>query len=453
MLPAPGAATVPGSDNNHQTPPSAILNKSFFTATDLGGELDGLSGGSNGLSGVVARGQQVEGDPGLYQIILTNTGTGWVEKFLLFVPTLPVGQRAPLLVVFHRYGVSHWDAYFSTTFFREAAARGWFVVAPLGATQRSFSSLESQINVEAALNYTTQHLNIDLNRVYGVGFSMGGGSVTNYASRHVDPGGVMFAAIVNHTGDTSLADTYANESAEIQGILEQWFGGPPAGYAFNYQRSSVIDIDPGNGSIGVGTDLSQNLSHVPLRDWMANNDPMQYLRDQTTAFDAHINGQNLNNTLTIVNGDVHSWNTLSDHAVCDWLSQFSLLLPTAASTLADQDGAYFRFFVNQARPGSFTPFSWVLDPVNNRVTLYNTANLTRVSIDVTSAGLQYAGALKINMDTADGTGDDVLLENVPTAPTSVTRDGAAATGVYDPVARTFLVSETDNAVHMWRLNF
>src|SRR5262249_44851959 len=142
-----------------------------------------------------------------------------------------------------------------------------------------------------------------------------------------------------------------------------------------------------NGSIGVDTDLSRNLSHVPLRDWMANNDPMQYLRDQTTAFDGHINGQNLNNTLTIVNGDVHSWDTLSDQAVCDWLSTFTLQLPTAASTLADQDGTYFRFYVNQVRPGSFTPFSWVLDSVNNRVTLYNTANLSRVSIDVTSAGL------------------------------------------------------------------
>jgi hypothetical protein len=239
----------------------------------------------------------------------------------------------------------------------------------------------------------------------------------------------------------------------VPDLLEYWYGGPPSTQAFNYQRCSMIDLDPSNGTIGVGTDMSRNLSHVPVRDWMANNDPMLYLRDQTTAFDSHVNGQNLNNTLTIVDGTVHKWSTLDDHAVCDWLSQFTLQIPRSANTLADQEGTYFWFYVNQSAPGSFTPFSWVMDSVNNRITLYNTANLARTSIDVTRAGLQYAGVLKVNLDTSDGTGDQVQLENVPQPPVLVTRDGLAASGTWDPSTKTFLINETDSAVHMWRLTF
>ena len=362
--------------------------------------------------GIAARGRQVPDEPGLFEIVLNNTGSGWLEKFLLFVPTVPIEQRSPLLVVFHRFGVSHWDAYYNTTFFQEARARRWFVIAPLGASQKSFSSLEAQINVQAALGYVTSHFNIDPSRVYGVGFSMGGGAVTSYAARHVDPSGVMFAAVLNDTGGVSLSNTWALEyddddvddnhpnpgdHLEVPDILEFWFGGPPATRPFYYQRCSMIDLDPNNGTIGVGTDMSRNLSHVPVRDWMANNDPIQYLRDQTTSFDTHVNSQNLNNTLTVVNGTVHNWSTLDDHAVCDWLSQFSLQIPLSANTLADQDGTYFWFNVTQTAAGSFTPFSWALDTANNRISIFNTANLARLTLDATDAGLQYSGSLKINV--------------------------------------------------------
>ena len=472
MLPAPDAANFTGPNVHKNAPPQSILSKPYFDGPGLGGEVDNPFGGSNGAAipgmGIVARGRRVPDNPGLSEIVLNNTGSGWLEKFLLFVPTIPFDQRAPLLVVCHRFGVSHWDAYFNTTFFDEARTRGWFVIAPLGASQKSFSSLEGQINTQAALDWVTARFNIDTNRIYGVGFSMGGGSVSSYAARHIDPSGVMFAAILNHTGGVSLSNTWALEyddndaddnipnpgdHLEVPDILEYWYGGPPATRAFNYQRCSMIDLDPNNGSIGVGTDMSRNLSHVPVRDWMANNDPIQYLRTQTTAFDTHANSQNLNNTITIVDGSVHNWSTLDDHAVCDWLSQFTLQIPRSGSTLADQDGTYFWFDVNQNAAGSFSPFSWQLDSVNNRISLYNTANLARVTLDVTAAGLQYTGVLKINMDTSDGTGDQVLLENVNTPPVAVTRDGLAASGTWDPSAKTFLLNETDSALHMWRLTF
>jgi dienelactone hydrolase len=458
VLPAPEAANFAGPHVHKNLPPQSILTKPYFDEPGLGGEVDNPMGGSNGAvvngAGVIARGHQVPDEPGLSEIVLTNTGSGWLEKFLLFVPLIPPQQRAPVLVVFHRFGVSHWDAYFNTTLIQEARRRGWFLIAPKAAAQKSFNSLEGQINVAAAMSWVNAHYNIDPYRVYGVGFSMGGGLVTNFAARHVDPGTLMFAAIVNHTGDVSQGLTWAREyQDDASDSLEYWYGGPPASQAFNYQRCSVIDIDPATGVIGTGTDMGRNLSHIPVRDWMANNDPITYLQQQTTTFDAYVTGQNPNNSMTVVNANVHSWSTLDDTAVCDWLSQFTLQLPRSANTLADQDGTYFWFNVSQSAAGSFTPFSWSMDTVSNRLSLYNTVNLARVAIDVTSAGLQYAGVLKINMDTSDGTGDQVLLENLPGPPVAVTRDGADASGTWDPSTRTFLVDETDSAVHMWRLTF
>jgi len=475
VRPTPESGNPSGPNVNPNAPPNSILSKPYFEEPNLGGVPDlpggdqnsSVGGGSLGLQ-MLARYARVQGEPGLVEVTLNNTGSGWQEKFLLYVPVLGIGQRAPLLVVFHRFGVSHWDAFYWTQYIEQARQRGWFVVAPLGASGVNFSSLESQINVQAALDFTTNSYNVDRTRVYGVGFSMGGGGVTNFAARHVDPDGIMFAAIVNHTGGVSLGNTWANEyddndaddnipnfgnHLEVPDILEYWFGGTPSVNSFNYQRCSTIDLDPNTELIGVGTDMSRNLAHVPVRDWMANNDPMLYLREQTTAFDDHVRPLNPSNMFTTVVGDVHKWETLDFTATCDWLAQFTLHMPTASSTLADQNGRYFYFDVEQDVSGAFTPFSWNLDSLANRVTIYATANLARVSIDVTRAGLAYNGTLRLNVNTADGTGDQVEFTNVPAAPVSVTRDGAPASGTWDPQANTFVVSEPTNATHLWRLNF
>jgi dienelactone hydrolase len=321
-------------------------------------------------------------------------------------------------------------------------------------SQSSFNRLEGQINVQAALGYLNANYNVDPSRIYAVGFSMGGGMATSYAARHVDPNGLMFAALVNHTGTVSQGDAWSAEYQDAASdALQAAYGGTPADVPFNYQRCSVIDIDHATGLVGTGTDMGRNMTHLPIRNWMANNDPMVYLRNQTQTFDTYLNGESVNTTLTVVDGNVHSWSTLDDTAVCDWLSQYTLQLPKMASTLADQDGNYFWWQVNQTTSGTFTPFSWYLDPVANRISLYNTANLDRVTVDATAAGLQYAATLKINLTTSDGTGDQILLTNMTAPPVSVTRDGLAASGTWDPTTNTFLVTETQGNLHQWRLNF
>jgi len=155
-----------------------------------------------------------------------------------------------MLVIFHRYGVSHWDGFLHTDFYAEGRKRGWHVVGMLGAAQVNFASPESQQNTRVVLDWMLANYNVDRARIYGVGFSMGGGSATSYAARHLDPAGSMFAALVDHTGSVSLQDTYDHERGPNwpfpQCALDVWFGDGTQGSAERWKpaRSSVVHRDP-----------------------------------------------------------------------------------------------------------------------------------------------------------------------------------------------------------------
>jgi dienelactone hydrolase len=460
--PPPKVWRTPKSEQERLEVAHAFFEKGPGAVRNPGGDVDVIpaakAGGAGGIGAksqarYVLRGDPVPGYPGLYNVTLNNTGSGYQEMFLLQEPDVKPVAPVPLLVVFHRFGVSHADALFNTSFVSEARARGWYMVAPLCASQQNFACLEGQTNLQAVLNYATSVLPVDRQRIYGVGFSMGGGACASYAARHLDPAGPMFAAIANHTGDVSLAHTYANESAQIQAILESWYGGTPAAHPFDYQRCSVIDLDPSLGTVGAGTDMSRNLAEVPVLNWMASADPVGYLLNQTLAFDGHIQGQNAANAFTSVAQNIHSWSTLDDTQVCDFLAQHTLQAPTAGNTLADQDGTYFRFRVEQDAPGAFTPFEWNVDAAQNRLSLWGTANLERLTVDSTGLGLTFVGVLHLNLSTADGFGDQVLFSSVPYAPLSVTRDGVPASGTYDAQTHTFLVTEATGSGHQWVLAF
>jgi pimeloyl-ACP methyl ester carboxylesterase len=413
------------------------------------------------------RAPAVPGFQGLYEFVLNNTGSGWQEKFLLQVPLVPPTAPTPLLVVFHKYGSSHADL-LSSGFIPEVQSRGWYAICPLGARQKNFGNLESQINIAASLELLRSLFPIDPTRVYGVGFSMGGGSVANYAARHLDPRHLMFAAVCDHTGGVSLANTWADEyddndlddgiptpdaNLEVPDVLEQLFGGTPAQHPFAYQRCSTIDLDPVSNLIGIGTDFARNLGHVPTLVWLAANEPTAYLQNQTVVFASHVQPQNVNNVLHVAPGNIHAWTTLDPAFVCNWLAQFTLTIPRGGSSLADEDGQWLGFFVEQDASGAFTPFDWGVDAALKRITLSGTRNLRRLRVNAASVGITLTGAVSLDLSTADGTGDVVQFLYVPAAPLAVTRDGVGASGTFDPLTHTFAVTETDPALHHWVVTF
>lgn len=463
----PKGAPVPGLPGPGEPDPVDRSNRDATSITELDGvdgsdEIDLVPSFSKSASATrsisaTAIRQPWGGQSLLFYELRMNPGTGFQEKFLLHVPTpRPVGPT-PMLVVFHKFGSNHFDVFQNTTFLQEAAARGWFLVCPLGASKKSFSSVESQLNIEAVLDFTTALFTVDPDRIYGVGFSMGGGAVTNYAARHLDPARPMFAAIVNHSGGVDLYDSYRNEPG-AQFIFDFWFGNGSAGSAdpWRMARSSVIQRDPHSQQVLGGMDLARNLLPMSMRSVRASQDGVAYLMPQNDALDSHLKALGVQQggrygyyVLPYVG---HSWDMLNEKATCDWLAARSRELPTEASLLADRNGVYYHFDVEQSVGGSFSPFHFRVDSTSNELTLDGTENIERIVVDTVGAGLDASQGMRVHVGTLDGQGDRLSLRSVPHWPSQVLRDGIVETSwSYEPTTELLTLIEFDGGAHTWEI--
>jgi len=384
--------------------------------------------------------------------------TPYVEPFTLLIPSpLPPADQ-PLLVVFHKFGSSHLDVLQNTDYIAQCARRGWFMVCPFSAAKKHFGSIEGQINTQAVLDWVLAHpsLRIDVKRIYGVGFSMGGGAALNFAARHRDPAHAMFAALIDHSGGTSLNNTYANDPP-ARFIMDFWYGDGSAGSAdpWKLSRSSVLDFDPLTLVGDTSTNLARNLAATPVQILRASSDPITYVAEQCDALDRHFTldlgrQPGTSYSYTVVPYTGHSWSMLDASAACDWLGQFTLQVPTTGRTLADVDAVYEHFYVEQDAGGAFTPFDWNLSAANNELQVSASANLKRLTLDPLSAGLSTTTALRVRLQTSDGSGDEIVLAHWPQSPSSVQRDGFATVNwSYSPQSLELTLLETDGALHDW----
>jgi len=389
-----------------------------------------------------------------------GTKTGFWEEFMLYAPA-PSKPR-PLLVVFHKYNVGWADARDNTEFFAEGIRRRWYIMCQLGASGRHLSSIESQQNTEVALNWVFANFNIDMNRIYGVGFSMGGGAVANYAARHLDPKDHMFAAILVHTGIMSHNDTYLN-SVQTQFVFEYWFGNPPGVGnpldPFAMARSSLIDFHPQTLVVNTQNDMARNLTHVPTKVTYASNEPAPtaYLTVQNQVFAQHLSSPPLSgNVLTeVVPFSGHSWDMIDEAAVCSWLANWDLRVPANARTLADRDGPYFFFDIAQETPGSLTPFKWSINEAENKIVVYKTQNLKRVEIDLQDAGLSTTQMLRVVLEADDGNADRFRVIGWPSEPSEVRRDTILqpinTTWTFSTGPEGLTINEFDPGLHDWNI--
>jgi hypothetical protein len=387
---------------------------------------------------------------------VNGTGTGYGENFMVFAPDQT--QPRPLLVVFHKFGVSELDIWVNTTFFQEATKKGWHVVAPLSASGVHEGCLEGQGNTEKVLDWMLENFNINRNRIYGVGFSMGGGAVMNFAARHLDPYRFMFAAIVDHTGSIAHVDTY-NQTPSAQFIFDFWFGDGSEGSwtPFKMAQACLLDFTIHPTVVNTNTDLAGNLVHVPVKVTRPTIEPQStaYLSVQCDILVTHLMGLGADVTYEIVPFFGHTWAMLDEKKTLNWLGKRHLALPISQATLADVDGRYFYFTVKQDAPELFTPFTWSVDAGLNSLSLSETANLDEIEVDMLLAGLSGAQVFTLDLSTADGLADDVSLRGWPQAPTSVFRDGIEifSSWSYLPTEQLLILQEPDGTQpHQWVVN-
>jgi len=395
----------------------------------------------------------------VFMITLTNTVSGIDEDFLVErPPTLTKGKKVPILVAFHKCCNSELDITVNTSFPAEARARGWFLMAPLGAFQPNYASIPSQQNTKDAIDFVLERFGnyINRNRIYGVGFSMGGGSALSYAARHVDPSEAMFAALVNHTGTLDLRDTYLQSAGDTRTVLSFLFGGTPAMQPFNYRRSSLVVGEASMLGFNPSVSMGRNLTHVPILDVRAEFDEpaTSYLLAQNALFESLMSFFGGNVTVDIKAGvSVHAWSTLVESEALDFLEQYRLELPTSAASLADRDDRFFYFDIVQGVPGSFSPFEWEIRSRTNRIDFSETSNITSIAFDPEEAGLSLRETLVIRTGTADSTKDAILLEGFSFPPVEVLRDGLPfLTWVHDFATSTLTLPDTGGSQsHTWHV--
>ena len=360
------------------------------------------------------------------------TGSGFGDRFYFVEPIPRPTTPVPLLVFNHRFGKTNLDIAVSTNYLKLATERGWYIVAPTAASNKHFLSIPAQLNTEFILDWVTNlpQSMVDMSRIYGIGFSMGGGMVMSYGARHVDPTRPMYAAIVNHTGDVSLNHVYDNETPQGQAVLDFWYGDFTPGSAdpLAMQRSSLIDYDPDGGEFLTESDMVRNLSYAPLMVVRASDDLIDYLEVQTDALDFHIQtvlgiapGPNYHYQIYPYNG--HAWDMLPEATALDFLQQHTLQLPTSGSVLADRNARWFYFTTTLKNFAANAEFDWEVDALANRLSFSGTLNLSALTVDTLAAGLDPLSPLTLEIASGDGAAVAFFLRDYAAPPSQVLLDG------------------------------
>lgn len=421
--------------------PQAAVSQVPTEAT-LGGAL--VSPFQPPLTGGLVNGRMLE-------ITMNLPGQTWQETFVVGIPA-NMQSPAPVLALFHGYGEEPRDVLVNTTLAQEAMSRGWLVFIPLGAHKYNYGIDYAQENIEMSLAFFASRLPVDLDRIYGVGFSMGGGAAASYAARHLDPDGVQFAALVNHTGTTSLRATYqtSNDFNLFESPL--MFGGTPDAEPFRYLRSSTVDMDAIAGTVDLRGALSSNLAHVPVRHWYATMDVNASIVDQTLALDQAMQQGGGDTAVVPRSSAVHSWATLDNTAVLDWLEAQRLSQPVPGDvnrTVADRDGRWHDLDIRQAASDELTPILWSIQPQSNTLYLIDAKNVAEIALDAESAGLNTSAALKVVFQLKDNSLTDIVLRGIDQMPRDVRRRGnSSPSWTYDAVEKTLTLHE-QNGVAGW----
>lgn len=363
------------------------------------------------------------------------TGTGFAEFIQYQLPEAYDGSGPPhpLIVAYHGYGGSCTSPANLSTVDEEANTRNWVYLAVTGLDDQLFGTPISQQNTTAAIQWMLDGFNIDADRIYMVGFSVGGGIVANYAARHRDPDGVMIAAIGTVCGTTDWTLEY-NINPFVQGWMENAynFGGTPTAQAFRYQQASAAYHDTGSyppptaALLVDSVSMLHNLGPVPTYVTYDTDDGITHvphMGDELESSVASLGGVTFKRvqTGTVLPGPPsvpapHSWAVLDEVEFFDFLEGHTAQrVPQDFQAQLDLGGDVAWVTAIQDVTGAFTYVDGDADPGSNRITLSQLQNTDRLRVDVGSAGV--TGDLPVR----------VTIENLGPSDTRVQLTGFAQT--------------------------
>ena len=347
-----------------------------------------------------------------------GTGTDFDEPIQYQLPAGydPDGPPLPMVIAYHGFGSSAGSVAVQSTLDEQCNNRGWVYLSVTGMFSELFGSPPCQQHIEVAIQWMLDTYNVDPDRLYMVGFSMGGGITANFAARRRDPDGIMLAAIGLVSATSDWAASHAFGTAGVQALLENPlnFGAPPAAAPFAYESASGLSFDvsgpgPGLGPLQPDRSLSSNLGTTPT--WMVWDlaDPVLMSAQQNPAradflqsLGGEVTVKTVFNTTDPVTGApaAHSWAVLKEGQLMNFFDGRVVdRRPRRFDALLAEDGAVGEVQVTRRDVGELGALSADLE---SGLSLAGIANVATAGVD---AGGRPA-TLRVSVDTTD---DDLAL--------------------------------------------
>lgn len=376
----------------------------------------------------------------------TGTAIGEIFRYQLPVDYDEQGAPVPMVIAYHGYGSSAGSVHPQTTIDEEANARGWFYMAPTGLDDQLFGTPPSQQNTKSAIQWMLDNFNIDEDRLYMVGFSMGGGVVSNFAARHRDPDGLMIAAIGVVAGTYDWEQAYNTGTTGLKALMENPynFGGPPFAQPFRYRQASDLRFQsstypPLPGTLDPPSSMAVNLGSTPTYLVWDDNDTIvdvlnqgphfvATLQEQGTLLDFHT----VTGTVNPANGQPapHSWSVLDEVDLFDFFDGKTVdRTPEQFSSMLDLSKDVSWLHLDQRFLDMFSYVDGAAEPGANALTVDAVANATYVEVDMGLAGFTGAGPFDAHVASATGSSFQLRLTGFDVPP-AYTLD--AGTGLLHP---------------------
>ena len=218
----------------------------------------------------------------------------------------------PLLLTFHQWGGNENSPY-NTQFDEEANQRNWVMLSPYGGASNNYNHQGMQAMVEGEILWIMENYNIDKNRIYIVGGSMGGATGAIYANNHLNPTKPMVAATASASGILDCE----RRAIEMDGnnSMIEWFGGEWYEVPFEYHRNSAVYFADSTQS------MHYNLLHTPLYLDFGASEPHRTHAEDLYAL---LQGYNLNMWIDTDPSGSHGFSVINENHACDWMGQFEL---------------------------------------------------------------------------------------------------------------------------------
>lgn len=376
------------------------------------------------------------------------------ERLLMqFPPNLfqiPQEERA-LVLAFHPYGLSYLSPFNGSELPTLCEERNWILVAPLGLTQTNFATVQSQETLDITLELIFHLLQFNRQRVYTVGFSMGGLNAVSYAMRKQDPTGLRVAGVVNHTGTMDAILDYETGGPGLKEVLEDdlHFNGSPTEEFFAWERINPTRLTPGNIVDPLRAPVT-NLIDVPFYLHLNTQDPNADLVAMTYALHTHLLGLGVDVHLDTVNaGNTHAWSTMDMAEALDFID--GGLAPGEApengpvlELFADREDAYRLSEVVSIEPDQVARYKIVVQtPLVNSFAVQAVDGVRELSLDLAPMLVNTAEVLSMTTWAVDGKPVTYNLQGYTAAPSTITVNGVPpVSSSFDAASGTLTVTPT-----------